>query len=488
MNHRHGIVKKLSAPFYHLLLILVLLTPALTAYAAKLPDLGSSDLIAYNVEVEQDLGRAFNTALHTQYNLNYDPDVVTYIRKIGHEMASQTGESRQFKFYVIDDLSINAFAGPNGIIGIHTGLILAAKNEDELAAVIAHEIAHVTQNHLSRGHEVNSKQSNLNTIATLLAAALIGMYDSSAVYPTLLAGLSLDIEKQLKNSRLHESEADHIGIQFLSQSGYDPHAMGDFFARLAKKEQNNTFKTPEILRSHPVTERRIAESENRAQTLPARHPKQANNQFALIQLKLKTQGAQQSPPLLTQKNTPAIACYQKNLQALNTHNPLPLSDLTCLQTLVEQNPNHWLYTTLLLRTLVKHQINDPKIISTARHQADYLLDIYPNNTAVLLSYVNLLRHSNNTPKAIALLKTHTKSQRYRYLAYKKLSEIYANQQQTAEAHFFLALAQFNIGNIKRTQYLLKQAKITADRFLKQQIVRFEQENSKSLKTKKINNH
>jgi len=488
MKHRYGLIKKLSEPFYHLLFILVLLTPAPEVYAAKLPDLGSSDLIAYNVEVEQDLGRAFNTALHTQYNLNYDPDVVTYIRKIGHEMASQTGEPRQFKFYVIDDPNINAFAGPNGIIGIHTGLILAAKNEDELAAVIAHEIAHVTQNHLSRGHEVNSKRSNLNTIATLLAAALIGMYDSSAVYPTLLAGLSLDIEKQLKNSRLHESEADHIGIQFLSQSGYDPHAMGDFFARLAKESQNNTFKTPEILRSHPVTERRIAESENRAQTLPAQSPKQPNNQFSLIQLKLKTQRQQLNKPPLTQKNAPAITCYQKNLQALNNHSTTPLADLKCLQTLVQQHPNHWLYTTLLLRTLVKLQISDPETIRKALHQADYSLDIYPNNTAVLLSYVKLLRYSSNTSKAISLLKIHTENQRYTYQAYKKLAEIYASQQQTAEAHFFLALAQFNIGNIKRTQYLLKQAKITADTALKQQIARFVQKNSNLLKNKKINKH
>ncbi|MCF6298760.1 MAG: M48 family metalloprotease [Thiomicrorhabdus sp.] len=461
----------------------------MASQTAKLPDLGSSDLIAYDSQTEQALGRAFSTALHTQYNLNYDPDVVSYIRKIGHEITSQIGERRSFKFYVIDNLSINAFAGPNGIIGIHTGLILAAKNEDELAAVIAHEIAHVTQNHLSRGYETNSKQSNLTTIATLLAAALIGMYDSSAVYPTLMAGLSLNIEKQLKNSRLHESEADHIGIQFLSKAGYDPHSMGDFFARLAKESQNSARQVPEILRSHPVTERRIVESENRAQTLSVQSPKPPNNELTLIQLKLRALAKMsKAPPLPSQKQTYDITCYQQNLQTLTKQSKQASANIDCLQTLVQHNPNHLFYTTLLLQTVIKHPINDPKKINMARHQATYLLDLYPNNTALLLSYTNLLLYLNQPSEAIALLKTHTEHQRYTYQAYKKLSEIYAKQQQTAEAHFFLALAQFDIGNLKRTQYLLKQAKITADNSLKQRIARFEHKNSNLLKYKEISKH
>ncbi|VAW48754.1 hypothetical protein MNBD_GAMMA04-436 [hydrothermal vent metagenome] len=488
MNTTLFYTKALNAPFYHLLFILVLLTPASITQAAKLPDLGSSDLIAYNMNVEKALGRAFSAALHTQYNLNYDPDVVSYVRKIGHEMASQIGEKRSFKFYVIDDPNINAFAGPNGIIGIHTGLILAAKNEGELAAVMAHEIAHVTQNHLSRGYEKNSKQSNLNTIATLLAAALIGMYDSSAVYPTLMAGLSLDIERQLKNSRLHESEADHIGIQFLSQAGYNPHSMGDFFARLAKESQNSTSQMPEILRSHPVTERRIAESENRAQMLPVQSPKQPNNHLALIQLKLKAHIKETKTAPYTQKRSAPLSCYQKNVDLLTKKAPFSLAQIECLQTLVKQNPNHIFYTTLLLQILAQHPINDSKAIHVALNQADYLLDLYPNNTAVLLSYTDFLLSLKKETQAIALLKSYVENQRYTYQVYKKLSEIYANQQQTANAYFFLALAQFDIGNTKRTSYLLKQANLTANATLKQRIALFKHQNSNLLKNKEISKH
>ncbi len=481
MNTHFLSIKALDTPFYHFLAVLLIsFLPATLLNAATPPDLGSSDLIEYNIELEQELGRAFTTALHTQYNLNYDPEVVAYIRKIGHEMASQIGEFRPFRFYVIDNPSINAFAGPNGVIGIHTGLISAAKSEDELAAVIAHEIAHVTQNHLSRGHETNSKRSNINTFATLLAAILIGMHDSSAVYPTLIAGMSLDIEQQLKNSRLHESEADHIGIQFLSQAGYNPHAMSQFFNRLAKASQSNTSQIPEILRSHPVTERRIAEADNRAQNLPTHAPKKINNDLTLIQLKLK-----QKTPSLTNSPSPLTAneqCYQN---ALKKSPPLSKPvNLQCLQTLVKNNPNHILYTTQLLQAVVQHHPS-PNLIRFANRQADYLMALYPKNTALLIHYSNLLLHQNNDEKAIYLLKTHTQNQRYTYQTYKKLSEIYAKKDQTAEAYYFLALAQFNIGNLKRTQYLLKQAKTSASTNLQQKISLFEHKNGKLLKDKQI---
>jgi len=111
--------------------------------------------------------------------------------------------------------------------------------------------------------------------------------------------------------------------------------------------------------------------------------------------------------------------------------------------------------------------------------------LYPKNTALLIHYSNLLLHQNKDEKAIHLLKTHTKNQRYTYQAYKKLSEIYAKKQQTAEAYYFLALAQFNIGNLKRTQYLLKQARMSANTNLQQQISIFEHKNGKLLKDKQI---
>jgi len=176
---------------------------------------------------------------------------------------------------------------------------------------------------------------------------------------------------------------------------------------------------PEILRSHPVTERRIVESENRAQTLSVQSPKPPNNELTLIQLKLRALAKMsKAPPLPSQKQTYDITCYQQNLQTLTKQSKQASANIDCLQTLVQHNPNHLFYTTLLLQTVIKHQINDPKKINMARHQATYLLDLYPNNTALLLSYTNLLLYLNQPSEAIALLKTHTEHQRYTYQAYK----------------------------------------------------------------------
>ncbi len=459
--------------------------------AAELPDLGSSDLIEYNIALEKELGRAFNTALHTQFDLNSDPDVLTYIRNISHNIASQTGKKRSFKFYVINDNSINAFAGPDGIIGIHTGLISAVKNEDELASVIAHEIAHVTQQHLSRAHEINSQQGNLTSLATLLTAILVGMHDSSAIYPTLMAGVSLNIEQQLKNSRLYEFEADNIGIKYLSQAGYNPHAMGSFFGRLANAYQNNEFQIPEILRSHPVTNSRIVEAEHRAQNLPPKHLKKKNNHFALIQLKLQTKN-HPTLPINQQNLTADEKCYLSNLKHLLPYssNPTPPSNQTilCLQSLVKKHPNHFLYTTLLFKRLTTLPNISPTTFHFAQQQAEYLLALYPNNTALLLTYTELLLHLNKTQEAIRLLTQHTNAQTYSYQPYKKLSEIYASQSKPSEAYFFLALAQFNIGNLKKTNYLLKLAEKQADQRLKQQIKYFQHKNRKLLKLKQISDH
>jgi len=460
-------------------------------HAAELPDLGSPDLVEYDTTTEERLGWAFTSALHTHYDLNSDPDINTYIRKIGHEIASQTGDRTPFKFYVINNPSINAFAGPNGIIGIHTGLVLAVKDEAELAAVIAHEIAHVTQKHLSRRHEFQSSQSNLTTIATLLAAVLIGIHEPSAVMPTLLGGMGFNIEQQLKNSRLHESEADHAGIKLLYQAGYNPHAMGDFFSRLSKESQYNEFQVPEILRSHPVTDRRISGAENRAQVMPTIQSKKVDNHLSLIQLKL--QNATQQP--LTHYQTTPLSfderCYQKNLQALSspTINSAPNS-LQCLIKNIKQEPKHPLYTTLLVKLIIKHNLTPSELIHLALNQSDLLLAIYPDNTAILLNYVELLLYLNQELKAIELLNSKADSKRYKRPAYQKLSEIHATKNNQAEAYYFLARSEYEIGNFKRANYLLQQAESNlsnAQTALKHKIEVFSRQNNKLLKYKEISN-
>lgn len=455
--------------------------------ASTLPDLGSPDLVVYDNATEEKLGRAFTNALHTEYDLYQDLESIHYIRQLGHKLASYTGTNRNFSFYVIKDPSINAFAGPDGVIGIHTGLINAVHTEDELAAVIAHEIAHVTQNHLSRRYDYSSNQGSVNSIASLIAAILIGMHNPDAGMATLMGGMGYNLQQQLKNSRIHEGEADAIGIGLLHKAGYDPHAMGNFFGRLAKASQHDTFHVPEILRTHPVTERRLAEAENRAAQLDSNiKPPISKDTFALIKLRV----ARGTDPNFTttlhqigQLND-SQTCYQRVLTSSK------VSDQTnCLMTLLtdERTPN---YLTTYLESINNQQRKAIAPIENKLEQTiNYMLELHPDNQALLVHASRYYFQIQQKEKGIELLENNHAQLSYRYHVLKELSEKYAEKNQQAHAYFYFAVAQYEIGNTIRSQHLLKRATealTSNDSKLKQKIQTFKAKHSKSLKEKDKN--
>ncbi|WP_172959673.1 M48 family metallopeptidase [Thiomicrorhabdus aquaedulcis] len=454
-------------------------------HAANLPDLGAPDLIEYDQATEKKLGDAFTTALHTQYTLNYDPEVVDYIRRIGHKITGVIGDNRHFSFYVIDNPEINAFAGPNGVIGIHTGLIIAVESEDELASVIAHEIAHVTQRHLSRRYEYQNSTGNLGSIASLIAAVLIGMHDPSAGMATLMGGMGLNIEQQLKNSRQHETEADQHGIGFLHKAGYNPHAMGDFFGRLDKASQFNAFSMPEILRTHPVTAGRLAQAQNRAETLPPFIAPAPNYHLKIIQARLAQ--------AVLNKNTALpnsdLACYQKTLQQLALYNEQKDKDHTdCIITLAYAQPQQPLYANLLFESIVKKPTLYTKELAKHIALGQYMHELHPQNLASMIRYTDLLIQNQQTTLAIQTMLNHIQNNAYGFLTYEKLVQLYQQQQKYNYAYYYSALAQAKIGNLRRTVYLLSQAKKETAKhnnpentWLNNQIFKFEAENANSLK-------
>jgi len=448
--HNKMYFKHLTSALSAILLLFINLSH--TALAA-LPDLGAPDLVAYDAATEKKLGDAFSTILHSQYPLLEDPESLSMIRSIGHQLTQQVSPSRPFTFYLIQSPKINAFAGPNGIIGINTGLILKADTEDEAAAVLAHEIAHVTQRHLSRTLQ-NQTQINLTSFANLLAAILIGSQDPTAGIAAYLGGTSLNLQQQLKNARIHETEADSIGIQYLSRAGYNPHAMGSFFAKLQQAALFNSNSPPEILRTHPVTQRRLAEAENRANQLPTQ-PSHNTLTFELLKTRIhilseRTTPLQPSSPLST-----TAQCYQKNLIWLQQTPPKTLkADLDCLKSTLKQRTQN-LYLRLLYAQILT-QLNQTQ---AAQKQYTLLYNLYPHNSALLNHYSQFLAQHQHPQKAITLLNKALKTNATDnpYLLYQTLSKIYTKQQQTAEAYYAQAKAYQSIGNQKRYQYLLQQA-------------------------------
>ena len=236
----------------------------------QLPDMGSPADAILSKTTESQIGRAIMRDIRASGAVVEDPQLTEYINDIGHRLAAQTNDGDyEFTFFVVDDPNINAFALPGGYIGVHTGLIEATRNEDELAGVVAHEIAHVTQRHIARAVHANSRQSILTTALMLGAMVLGAAGGGDAAQGAIAIAQGTAAQQQINFTRNNEYEADRIGIHALAAAGFDPHGMASFFEVLSRQNTRSPeLRVPEFLRTHPVTTARVAEASNRARSYP----------------------------------------------------------------------------------------------------------------------------------------------------------------------------------------------------------------------------
>jgi len=250
-------------------LVLLLVSPGLVlANPMNLPDLGSPSDAALSKDREAQIGRMVLRQLRDAGKVVEDPLVDEYIQGLGHRLAGHAHEGDfRFRFFVVDDGAINAFALPGGYIGINRGLIDASRNESELAGVVAHEIAHVTQRHISRSIAASQRTSMVAAAAMLAAIVLGAAAGGDAAMGAMALGQSYAIEQQIAHTRANEYEADRIGIGVLASAGFDPEGMPRFFEVLQRRYGSAQAGVPEFLRTHPVTTSRIAEGVSRARQL-----------------------------------------------------------------------------------------------------------------------------------------------------------------------------------------------------------------------------
>lgn len=252
----------------------LLLPGPLVAQSAhdQLPEMGTAAQSTLSIEDEYRIGRMVMRGLRDSGAVLEDPEVGEYLQSLGLRLSSLAHDgNRSFNFFLVRDNSINAFALPGGFIGIHAGLLLETNRESELAAVLAHEVAHVTQRHIARGLE-NQARANLVSTAATLAAILIGAMaggSSDATIGAVTAAQNMAIQSQINYTREHEYEADRVGIGLLVAAGFDATAMASFFDTMGRRTQLAPDRVPELLRTHPVTSARIAEARGRANQLGA---------------------------------------------------------------------------------------------------------------------------------------------------------------------------------------------------------------------------
>ncbi len=382
------------------LLFLLLFNPAKAdSVNSSLPDIGDSAGAFLSPAQEQKLGQAFMRSVRQQARLVDDLDVNNYLENLGQRLAAgSTAPNRQYQFFMVDDASINAFAGPGGYIGVHSGLLRAAKNESELAGVLAHEIAHVTQRHLVRAYEA-SNRLGLPTAAAMLAAVLLGAAtNSDAGIAAAVAVQASSLQYQINFTRANEKEADRIGIQTLSRVQIDPFGMPDFFGRLQRATRLYGERPPEFLSTHPVTANRIAETQARAEQVGHKGSRDSLD-FRLIKVRLDilnshnpNQKISQYQAMIKADKDSAAARYGLAL-AFEKTNQLTQA-LQILQSLHRKNPDYILYRTTLAQ--LQLQKKQPK---KALQLLSETLKLYPRDLTVTAHYARTLLHSNQATKA-----------------------------------------------------------------------------------------
>lgn len=258
-------------PFAALLLSasLAMLTTSQGLHASirdiQLPQLGEPADAAMSPREEFKIGARITAQIHAAGYALEDPELVEYITRLGWHVASHSRDlPDHLQFFMVRDPRINAFALPGGFIGFNAGLLMAAESESELAGVMAHELAHVTQRHIARTME-GTRVADIATWAAVLAAIIAGSAAPDVVLGALSLGQAATLQRQINYTRNHELEADRIGINTMMRAGFNPEGMVSFFQRLEQQSRLYGSGMPEILRTHPVNTTRIAEARTRAQ-------------------------------------------------------------------------------------------------------------------------------------------------------------------------------------------------------------------------------
>ena len=293
-------------------ILLCLLLPMLVRADTQdvdLPELGSAADQALTPQMERILGRMVLRRVSPR--AIDDLQVNQYLQQLGKRLAEGSQRTAEdFAFVPVDDKRINAFAAPGGVVGINTGIFLNSSSVHETAAVVAHEIAHVTQKHLARAYSQQSTLTLQNAV-TLVGAILLATVDPQLAQAAVTIGTASSLQRQINFTRANEQEADRVGMQVLTRAGYNPSGMPDFFGKLLRASRHVQSELPEFLRTHPLTENRLAEARSLATLYPARNYP-ADTDFLLIRTRLQ---------LRNMSHTEALRHFEQKLMHLKADTP-----------------------------------------------------------------------------------------------------------------------------------------------------------------------
>ena len=352
--------------------------------------------------------------INSRARMEHDPWIYETIKEMTWRLNAQARQQAPLGLVIIDNPSINAFAAPGGVIGLNTGTILAASSMDELASVVAHEVAHISQHHYESGAD-ERKKALLMQIGGMLAAIAASAVDGDAAAAVMMGSQTATMNSSMAFSRSNERDADRVGMQIMNQAGYDPRAMPRFFATMNQKSQLNQTANqflPSFVRSHPLSNERLSESQSRAQrydALPLSKQQRHQALFDLLYWRTQSTGEHVSETALT---TAAKNSVGAKLALMYWYGEQ--------QRFGEANE---IYTELSALPAAQRQVLEPLLSITQSQilteqnkwqQAAELLEsqqrLYPERRDLRLYLAEALTNSNQPAKAQALLKPLTEQQ------------------------------------------------------------------------------
>ena len=407
------------------LLIFIFLSFIVTAN--NLPELGdySSSKISESDEVL--IGRQILFQVNQSDSIIRDIEISDYLDSLGKRLINaSTDPAKKIEFFIVSDPSINAFAMLGGVIGVHSGLFLASNTESELASVISHEIAHINQKHISRFLLQQERASYQSTF--IMAVALLLARSNPQLASTAMAGASAgSVQGALDFTRENEKEADRVGIQTLNNAGFDVRGARDFFTTLKQANQFSGGAAPAFLQTHPITSNRINDIEDRLKDFP--YKQRVDNQtFHYVKGKLKA--------LLDNKED------TKNILEENIKNKIYINEggerfalayiyLIDNEFIKSYEQMQWLFDNeqsnpMLSQLYINYLIKINKV-TEAKKIYEQNLNFFPSNRSFIYGLADLYLETQDSEKAIKLLKENEQKFSQDPILYKLFAKGYANQ-------------------------------------------------------------
>jgi predicted Zn-dependent protease len=453
-----------------------------------LPELGDSSSISLSPSDERQLGERIMREIRRDPDYSNDLVFYDYLNTIGQALVRAakkdgvpgldgSGTSLiNFELFGVRDRSINAFALPGGFIGVHTGLIVSAESESELASVLGHEIGHVTQKHIARMYGQQGTNSMI-ALASIFLAVIAASRNPNAAQGIAMGGQALAIQNQLSYSRDAEREADRVGFQILQSGGFDVQGMPDFFQRMQRANSIMESGVPGYVRSHPLTTDRIADMQDRVRGLPS---KKVASSIEFYLLKARSRLIQTS----SSSNYPELKQYFESLarkpdlsKQLEGHYGLTLLSMkqgrlsdadsqlqktrTILQSLVSQGSPIQKYSLAIESTSIDLMMANSQY-EAALKQLALVKSIYPSSRALSVTTINAQLKTKQYEQAITWLKNQSRSRPDETLWWSLLAQAYFQSGKKALHHSALAEKYVTEGAWVGAIEQMKLAKIAGD--------------------------